>query len=213
VTFEAPERPTVWSLLTIDMYMDQARNVRLAQGVTANLFVRRELFAALGGFDESLPSGGDYDFARRSVEHGGRLVYSAAAIVRHPTIDTRAGFLRKVYATTRWATARRVRDGRRPAVSSALYFVPVLGVGLARHRALQPPTGLPLARLESCGVRASRPRRACAVVTFHAVVGAVGGAAKVAGWLHGRRLAAMRREVGARDRGDAARRTAPSRGK
>ena len=36
----------------IDMFLDQERNVLLSRGVTANLFMRRELFEELGGFDE-----------------------------------------------------------------------------------------------------------------------------------------------------------------
>ena len=54
VRFAAPERLTGWSLLTIDMFLDQLRNVLLSRGVTANLVLRRELFETLGGFDESL---------------------------------------------------------------------------------------------------------------------------------------------------------------
>src|SRR5204863_3618812 len=102
VRFAAPERLTSWSLLTIDMFLDQLRNVLLSRGVTANLVLRRELFETLGGFDESLPSGGDYDFVQRAVEHGARLTYAPRAVVHHPTLDEVRAFLRKVWSTNRW---------------------------------------------------------------------------------------------------------------
>lgn len=189
VTFTAPETPTVWSLLTVDMYLDQARNVRLTQAVTANLFVSRAMFETVGGFDESLPSSGDYDFARRCVEAGGRLEYAADAVVRHPTLDTARAFLRKVHATTYWATVRRARAGARLSLPGVLSFVPVLGVGIVRRRALQPLVGLPRDRLELAGLQPTRLCRVQAVLTFYFAVAPVGGAAAIAGWWRGRRLA------------------------
>ena len=51
--------PTVWSLLTMDMFLDQQRNVRLSQAVTANLFVRRALFDSHSG----LHAGGSHSHA------------------------------------------------------------------------------------------------------------------------------------------------------
>jgi len=102
VIFCPPRRPTAWSLLTMDMFLDQERNVRFSMAVTANLLVRSGTFESAGGFDDSLPSGGDHDFTRRAVSHGARLVYAPEAIVRHPTLDGWRPFLRKVWLTNRW---------------------------------------------------------------------------------------------------------------
>jgi GT2 family glycosyltransferase len=87
VRFVAPSEPTVWSLLTIDMFLDQERNVLLSRAVTANLLVRRELFDELEGFDSTLPSGGDYDFVKRAIERGARLRYAQNYFLQHQTIE------------------------------------------------------------------------------------------------------------------------------
>jgi glycosyltransferase involved in cell wall biosynthesis len=192
VVFDVPERPTVWSLLTIDMFLDQRRSVALSQAVTANLLVRRAHFERLGGFDESLPSGGDLDFAARSVAGGARLAYAPRAIVRHPTLDCGRRFLCKVWNTNRWAAARRAREGRLPSIAGGLAFVPLVGVALARRRALRPIARLYRPRLEACGVTASRSNELRALLVLYLVVAYVAGLAQLRGWIHGRRLARNR---------------------
>lgn len=189
VVFTPPARPTVWSLLTMDMFLDQHREVRLARGVTANLLVRREHFERLGGFDESLPSGGDFDFVRRSVEAGARLVYAPTAVVRHPTLDSGRRFLRKVWTTNRWAAARRARDGHLPSIAGALSFVPVLGVVLARRQALRPAGHLYRPRLEASGVSAGWRQDLRTLPILYMLVAYTAGFAQVRGWMAGRRLA------------------------
>ena len=187
VTFVPPARPTVWSLLTIDMFLDQERNALLSRAVTANLFVTKAVFAAAGVFDESLPSGGDYDFARRCVEQGARLVYAPASVVRHPTLDSRPVFLRKVWTTNRWSAVRRVRDGGRPSFSNLLTFVPFLGVALARRNALRPVAGLQRHRLVAAGLRPSWRDSARALPVLYLLVAYVAVFGRVLGWLEGRR--------------------------
>jgi hypothetical protein len=59
-------------------------------GATANLFVKREVFHALGGFSEALTSGGDFAFCKAAVTAGYRLEYEPTAVVRHPTRGFRA---------------------------------------------------------------------------------------------------------------------------
>jgi glycosyltransferase involved in cell wall biosynthesis len=146
----APARRTVWSLLDMEMSADQQAAVRTGRAMTGNLFVRRELFERLGGFDSSLPSGGDYDFVARSLEHGARLVYSAKAVVHHPTCDDARSFLRRVWFRDRWASARaRPSVGMRTA--GYLSLVPVLGPLWARRRRGR-PLGLDRRRLDAAGV-------------------------------------------------------------
>jgi GT2 family glycosyltransferase len=173
----------VWSRLTIDMFLDQHRAVRLARAVTANLFVRRERFAALNGFDESLPSGGDYDFTARLVEAQGRLIYSPDAVVVHPTMDAADVFLRKVWRTNQWAAARRARSKQRPSLTGLLAFVPFVGVALARRMALRPPFSLERSRLRACGVELRRRDELEALTMLYFVVAYVAGFAQVRGWL------------------------------
>jgi len=183
VTFVAPERTSLWSLLTIDMFLDQEQNVRLGRGVTANLFVRRESFELVGGYDETLPSGGDYDFVRRLVEHDARLAYAPAAVVRHPTIDAGRTFLRKVWHTNRWAAVRRARAGGRPDLKALLTFVPFVGVTLARRHALRSPLRLCEPRLAASGVDPSRVERFVALSALYFVVAYVAVLGRMSGWI------------------------------
>lgn len=189
VTFVPPAEPTVWSLLTADMFLDQERNVLLGRGVTANLFVRREIFERVGGFDDTLPSGGDYDFVRRCVATGARLTYQPRAVVRHPTLDRRHDFLRKVSTTNRWAAARRARSGERLAVSSLLTLAPIVGVMQARRHALRPVFRLNRPRLVTSGVAPSWRHDLRAMPLVYFVVAYVAGFARIRGWRDGRRMA------------------------
>jgi glycosyltransferase involved in cell wall biosynthesis len=71
-----------------------------------NLFVRRETFERLGGFDESFGYiGEDTDFVRRALEAGARVVLDPAARVRH-----RRRAFPGPYLAQRWRY--RVKTGR-----------------------------------------------------------------------------------------------------
>ncbi len=191
IRYAPPPRPTAWSLLSIDMYLDQQNNVRLSRGVTANLFVGLGLFLELGGFDESLPSGGDYDFVRRAVGAGARLVYAPDAAVSHPTIDERQSFLRKVRRTNRSATARRARSGQHPGWRDIATFIPVYGVVSARRQALRRPFQLQPHRFAAAGIAPGRSAELRALALLYLVVGYVAALARTSGWLDGRRLARL----------------------
>ena len=65
IQFSLPKHVTVWTLIDMDTSKNPKRLVELGTAETANLFVRREAFDRVGGFDESLPSHGDYDFVER----------------------------------------------------------------------------------------------------------------------------------------------------
>jgi GT2 family glycosyltransferase len=195
VTFLSPDRPTIWSLLTADMFLDQERNVALGRGVTANLFVSRRLFDELGGFDESLPSGGDYDFVRRADAAGARVVYCPRAVVFHPTLDSRPEFLRKIRSTNRWAAVRRARDGARLDPLALTNLVPVMGVVIARRRALRPVWRLQESRLHAAHLVPTAFRTVLALLALHSLVAPVAVAARVRGWAEGSRL--RRRKVSA----------------
>lgn len=185
VIFAPPRRPSRWSLLTIDMFLDQERNVAFGRGVTANLVVRRELFERLRGFDESLPSGGDYDFVERALAAGARLVYAPDAVVEHPTIDRARPFLRKVWQTNRCSGARRARAGADLDPIGLLAFVPLFGAMLARRHARRPLLRLHAPRLRSAGVAPRWREEAGAMLALYGVVCYVAGAARALGWLQG----------------------------
>lgn len=77
-------RPTVAALIDLGRHLHQERNVAAGFGATANLFVRRAVYDAIGGFDQRLRSGGDLEFGLRATAHGHRLLYAASAVVEHP---------------------------------------------------------------------------------------------------------------------------------
>lgn len=201
VRFQPPDRPSVWTYLTADMFLDQRRNVRLGRAVTANLFVRREAFERIGGFDPTLPSGGDYDFAERAGRAGLELRYSPGAVVGHPTLDRALAFLTKVWRTNRWSGARRARDGMRPDLGGALGLVPVLGIARARRAALSPAADLNVARVRDAGLSPGPGRRVAAVLLLYAVVAYVAGAGRLRGWTHGLAMRRRARELEAQPEG------------
>lgn len=183
VRYKLPQRPTVWSLLTIDMFLDQERAVRFSGAVTANVFVRQELFHALGGFDEELPSGGDADFAHRVVAGRGRLIYCPDAVVLHPTMDRARQFLHKVWRTSRWTATRRARSHKRPSLAGYFGFVPFIGVAHSRRMALRPALGLELRRLRACGARPRLRDHIYAMTMLYFVVHYVAGFARALCWV------------------------------
>ena len=188
VTFDPPPAPSIWSLLTVDMFLDQERAVRLSRAVTANLFVRRSLFDELGGFDETLPSGGDYDFVLRAVDRRARLAYAADTVVHHPTLDAARPFLRKVYETNRCDAFRRARAGGRPALTGFLLVVPPVAVAYARRQALRPMARLHHARLRAAGMPAGWREDLRALPLLYFPIAIWAGLARVRGWTEGLRL-------------------------
>lgn len=77
----------------------QETNARVGRSVTANLFVRRAVAVSLRGFDDSLQSGGDFEFCRRAKQAGHMLVYAPEAVVRHPPRNSLGALLRKNHRT------------------------------------------------------------------------------------------------------------------
>jgi GT2 family glycosyltransferase len=82
---------------------------------TANLFVRRSVFEALGGFDEALTSGGDREFGTRVARSNLVQQYCAEATVFHPARNLREQ-LRKIRRTSRGNAALEIMLWGRPAI-------------------------------------------------------------------------------------------------
>ena len=81
-----PARPTAAELYDVTVLnFRQAENVRERRfGATANLFVRRDVYTAVGPFDERLRSAGDLEWGRRAAARGYAGAYADDARVRHP---------------------------------------------------------------------------------------------------------------------------------
>ena len=187
IRFIPPERPTVWTLLDMDTFLDQERAVRAGRAVTANLFVRRELFERVGGFDETLPNTGDYDFVSRCVAAGAALTYTPTAVVWHPTRDSSRAFLGKVWAVNRRYAARESRAGRRPEALRARSWVPAVQTFRGRRR-FGRPIGLDGRRLATSGVRVSAWANLRALPIVYLLVPYLAVIAQLLGRRDGRRL-------------------------
>lgn len=185
VRFEPPPQPTPWTLLGIDMFFDQAREVRAGRAVGANLLVRRSAFEIAGRFDESLPSGGDFSFVRRCVMRGCRLGLAPDAIVRHPTFDRPGELLGRVWRSNRCAAHRAGRARHGPQIFDRYLVVPPLVAVRARRRAAR-SFALDRRRLEDAGIRPSRLQHVRALAILYLLLPWVAGAAQVRGWIAGR---------------------------
>ena len=152
IRFVAPPRPSIWDLVDIDTFLDQERAVATGGAATANLFVRADLFERLGGFNAALPSGGDYDLARRAVQAGARLRYAPAAVVAHPTRGEAGAFLRKLWRTQK-SYGARIHDERRVAIRRMRLTKLLPPLQTARQRRLRGRTLLlDRTRLQESGI-------------------------------------------------------------
>lgn len=75
---------------------DQKNAVEVLRGsVTANLFVKRELFDKVGGFDENKKSGEDIGWNRRANSFGYNLIYAKNVRIKHPARSSFEAFKNK----------------------------------------------------------------------------------------------------------------------
>ena len=103
-TFKNSE-PNIWEYFDSAGKLNQEFYVEnVGFGVTANLFVRRDMFEKYGFFLSELESGGDYEFGRRLTESGEKLSYSSKALVKHPARST---FWEKYYKSKRIAKGQK----------------------------------------------------------------------------------------------------------
>ncbi|MCF6237887.1 MAG: glycosyltransferase [Candidatus Marinimicrobia bacterium] len=89
----------------------------LGFGVTANLFVKKDVYTRVGGFDSTLYSGGDQRFCQLAILNGARFHYIEDALVFHPA--------RKYYKELYRKTIR-VAKGRAMAFHKNNYYFPRL---------------------------------------------------------------------------------------
>ena len=187
IRFLVPERRTVWTLIDIDTTKDHEREVRIGNAETANLFVHRELFERVGGFDETIPEHGDFDFARRCVAAGAQLMYAPDVKLWHPTRDNPRPFLKMVWIMHRWYAAREVRAGRRPLGLKLRWWVPVVVHVFWRRRSGR-SFGLDRHWLAQNGLKPRLRDNLKALPIMYLFLPYFAGAAQVRGWWDGRSL-------------------------
>jgi hypothetical protein len=84
IRMRATSNPTIWEHYDRAVYLRQEDIVSHGRwGVTANLFVRRAVFDAVGAFDATLVSGGDRELCHRADRAGFRIAYAPDALVWH----------------------------------------------------------------------------------------------------------------------------------
>jgi glycosyltransferase involved in cell wall biosynthesis len=87
--------PTAVEFYELTYGFRQAFYVTEGFGATANLFTRRDVFDAVGGFDARLKSCGDREWGMRARDAGYRLAYSGTARVLHPARRTWGELVKK----------------------------------------------------------------------------------------------------------------------
>jgi GT2 family glycosyltransferase len=187
IRFSLPSQRTVWTLLDMDSFKDHERQVANGTAETANLFLPRELFDRLGGFDDSLPEHGDFDFVIRAVEDGARLVFAPKAIVFHPTRNRAKQFLRALWIYNRWYAARASRAGSRPEALKLRSLVPLVQTLRSRRRfgrSLGPDRRWLLAN----GVAPRRSEMLRALPIMYLLAPYLAAAAQLHGWVESKRL-------------------------
>jgi glycosyltransferase involved in cell wall biosynthesis len=186
IRFIVPDHPTVWALLDMSTFLDQRQAVRAGYGVTANLFFRRELFDRVGGFDDTQPNQGDYDFVSRCVAAEARLVFAPEAVVWHPTRDSARRVLRKLWAVNRRYAERESSARRKPEGLKLRNWVPVVQTVRGRRRAGR-PVWLDPERLAESGVHPTIGDHLRVLPLIYLLVPYLSGLAQFQGWMVGRR--------------------------
>lgn len=187
IYFNVPEPRTVWTLVDIDGSKNHEVQVRFGVAETANLFLRRELFDAVGGFEEQVPEYGDFDFVERCVATGARLKYAPSAVVSHPARTSGRALLRAFWKYNHGYGMREGRERRVPEGMWLRSWVPLVQPIRARRRA---GCSLTPDRQWLCanGVEATRAETARALLVLYVVVPYLRNVAQTVGWLEGRRL-------------------------
>jgi|SRR5919201_16961 GT2 family glycosyltransferase len=188
IRFLVPQRRTIWTLLDMDGSKDHEREVRQGNAETANLFLRREVFDAVGGFEDVVDEHGDFDFVERCIAHGFRLGYAADAEVWHPARTRARHFLRAVWIYNRGYAEREARRGRVPEGLKLRSWVPLVQPIRSRRR-----WGLsfgPDRRWLAANDVHPQLRETLAVLpVMYLVLPYVRGAAQLVGWWEGRHAA------------------------
>jgi glycosyltransferase AglI len=95
--------PALVELVDARAHLNQDRYVSEGWAATANVAMVREAFVALGGFDQRLQSGGDFEFGIRARAHGHGIAWCDGMVVRHESRYTLHELLKK---------RRRIRSGQ-----------------------------------------------------------------------------------------------------
>jgi glycosyltransferase involved in cell wall biosynthesis len=133
---EVSDCPSTAELVDAGRFLRQHRYVEEGFAATANLFVQRQVFAAVGEFDECLTSGGDHEFGWRCEQAGIAIRYAEDVVVNHPARTTLRQLLGKA-GRVGFGMGQVVRRNRMPI--GALARSAFDRLSLARRRTTNEP--------------------------------------------------------------------------
>jgi glycosyltransferase involved in cell wall biosynthesis len=178
IELSLPIRPSPWAILDATLF-DQQRFVAMGKAASANLFMTRALFDREGGFDASLPSGGDWEFVERSVREGARLAYARGTVVEHRVRSNACDFLARRWRIEHAAARRCTRSG-----------VSLISFNTSREAVVPRRWGFVVGydsrRLAALGLRDGWRTRLATAPARYAIVPAVDATAQATGWLRAR---------------------------
>ena len=91
------DSPSAVAMIDAARHLDQELYASRGYGATANMWTRRSTFEEIGGFNEAILSGGDWEFGTRAREAGKKLEYVPNAVVDHPPRERVRELARKGY--------------------------------------------------------------------------------------------------------------------
>jgi glycosyltransferase involved in cell wall biosynthesis len=180
--FILPHRLTVWALIDMDGTKDHELQVKNANAETANLFLRRELFDRLGGFDDTISEHGDYDFVERCVAAGARLTYGPHAVVWHPVRTRARPLLHALWIYNRGYAERASHSRKRPDALRPRAWLPIVSTVRSRRRFGRSLFGPDTRWLAQHGVSPTLTQRLASLPILYLVVPYLRVFAQVSGW-------------------------------
>ena len=129
------EKPSAAEVYSKAFAFDQIKRVKKGVAVTANLFIRKEVYNKVGPFNPELMSGGDFEWNKRATAMGFGIVYSDKAIVEHPALKTMAELFKKERRIAGGVVMQKKMRGEKVSMLSMVRnFLPPLQV---LHRLLK----------------------------------------------------------------------------
>lgn len=99
--FKNQNFPSPAEVLDSISFMQQKHNIeKINFSVTANLILFKNVFNKVGLFNESLRSGGDFEWSQRASSAGYNFFYSKNTVVKHPARDSFLALYKKTIRTS-----------------------------------------------------------------------------------------------------------------
>lgn len=124
--FYKGKKPTLGEMYDMVFAFPQKGYVTdLGWAVTANMFVRKDIFDVVGYFDSNLMSGGDFEWGQRARDMGYKIEYLPQSIVHHPARDSIKKLLIKVARTRKGSAEVDFKKGKVtiPPMMKQLYII------------------------------------------------------------------------------------------